>query len=155
MLRPIFAVRLELTKDLKYWFIFLLRHWVILCENIFKTLPFQTVGAMDLELWDNVHHPLCQVSHVTCHVSGVRCHLSNGFFFFLKIKIKIQIGGASSWRVSYQWGYPVMLYNSHILKHFIRHYINWDILMPRNCWHHFRPWERLVQTRPTFVLLLS
>ena len=37
----------------------------------------------------------CQVSHVKCQVSGVMCHI----FVVLS-------GGASQWRVSYQWGLP-------------------------------------------------
>ena len=48
----------------------------------------------------------CLVSHVTCHMSRFTCRVSHVFCllffsFFLK-----QSGGASWWRVCYQWGLP-------------------------------------------------
>ena len=41
---------------------------------------------------------MCHLSCVTCHVSCVTCHP-----FLFK---KNQSGGASQWRVCYQWGLP-------------------------------------------------
>ena len=44
-----------------------------------------TIKAMNLQFWDNVHHPLCVMCHmsgvtfyvlnVTCHKAGVTCHM--------------------------------------------------------------------------------
>ena len=59
-------------------------------------------------------HTMCHVSHVMCHVSTVTCHLSHVkkrihiYFFYLK-KIG-QSGGASRWRVCYQWGLSRLVY---------------------------------------------
>ena len=57
---------------------------------------------------------MCHLSCVTCHVSPVTFHLSHVkkkyilFFFFTKkliiLNIFWQSGGASWWRVCYQWG---------------------------------------------------
>ena len=45
---------------------------------------------------------MCHVSHVTCHMSRLTCHK---FSLFLLI-LSWQNGGASRWRVCYQWGLP-------------------------------------------------
>ena len=45
-----------------------------------------------------------------CHVSRVRCHVSHvtyNFFIFKKIGLG---GGASWWRVCYQWGLPRLVF---------------------------------------------
>ena len=58
----------------------------------------QTVRARELKFGVNVHLPKCvtsHVSHVMCHMSHVTCNIFFG-----------QKGGASQWRVCYQWGLP-------------------------------------------------
>ena len=52
----------------------------------------QTIRAVELKFWENVHPPPC----VTCHVSHVTCHVS----------CVTQSVGASRWRVCYQRGLP-------------------------------------------------
>ena len=44
------------------------------------------------------------MSRVTCHVSPVTCHMSIYIYIFNLFKKNGQSGGASRWRVCYQWG---------------------------------------------------
>ena len=55
----------------------------------------------------HVSHVRCHVSCVTCQVSHVRCHVSQNIFsssFFDKMM-------ASRWRVCYQRGLPLLVFN--------------------------------------------
>ena len=48
-----------------------------------------------------------------CHVSPVTCHMSNKVSFYIKKKTSENIGqrgGASRWRVCYQWGLPRLVF---------------------------------------------
>ena len=47
---------------------------------------------------------MCHMSHAMFQVSHVRCHMS--FFCFLLLFYFGHSGGASPWRVCYQWGLP-------------------------------------------------
>ena len=48
----------------------------------------------------------CHLSHVMCHMSCVTCHVSCVMCNFLIFFFFEQNGGASWWRVFYQWGLP-------------------------------------------------
>ena len=69
------------------------------------------------------------VLRVTCHLSHVTCQM----LFFLSWKKIGQIGGASRWRVCYQWGLPCLV-------------LYWP-------WDHIRP--SLVKFKITLKILLT
>ena len=50
---------------------------------------------------------MCHMSRVRCQVSGVKCPI----FFF-----SFQFGGASRWRVYYQWGLPIQFFYAAIAE---------------------------------------
>ena len=45
-----------------------------------------------------------------CHMSRVRCHLS-GVMFQVDFFLNLQSGGASRWRICYQWGLLRLVYS--------------------------------------------
>ena len=96
-------------------------------------------------------HTMCHVSRVTCHVSCLMCHLSPVtchmskcmyiiYFYFLYITKKNiilfifkkigQRGGASRWRVCYQWGLPCLV--SSIIKKYSWLLFCWSPSFPRS-----------------------
>ena len=54
---------------------YLIIRWVILCKNIFKTLP--NPKSWEPEILKRCSPPVCQVTHVRFQVSGVRCQVSD------------------------------------------------------------------------------
>ena len=60
-----------------------------------RHLHSKTVWARDLKFWGNDHLPQCLMSLVTWYMSHVSCHMSHWLGSFC--------GGASHWRVCYQW----------------------------------------------------
>ena len=50
-------------------------NWVILCGNIFHTLPLPNRKSLSC-VTCHVSHVVCHISCVTCHVSHVMCHIS-------------------------------------------------------------------------------
>ena len=69
-------------------------------SNFFKHLHYKTVWARDLKCLENIHLPPC----VTGHMSHVLRHNICIFCFVLFS------GGASWWRVCYQWGLPRLVW---------------------------------------------
>ena len=67
-----------------------------------------TLRARELDFLENVHPPqyaTCHLSLVTCHVSHARCHM-----LCVTSEVAGVSGGASWWRVCYQWGLPCLVF---------------------------------------------
>ena len=102
-----------------------------------KHCQSQTGRARELKLWDSVHPTLC----VTCHRSPVTCKKKSFSFFlllfipfFLSLNKNGPSGGASRWRVCYQWGLPCLVYMYFVIKCLLNCNVKWfkNLVCPTN-----------------------